>query len=107
MDSREPTSAMPMANALSRAYRFGRDLTDAAGGHAGLRDAMGDRVDSRRAPFVMQMSMLCARHARQVVRHPMLLWVQLGCTAGISLLAGIVFWQLNYDLDSGVLTRVD
>jgi len=50
--------------------------------------------------------MLCARQARQVVRHPLLLWVQLGCTAAISFLAGIVFWQLNYDLDSGVLTRV-
>jgi hypothetical protein len=58
------------------------------------------------AGLVVQMGMLCARHAQLVVRHPLLLWMQLGTTLVISVSAGSIFWQLDYDLDSGVLTRV-
>ena len=61
---------------------------------------------ARTAGWLLQMRMLCARFARQVVRHPLLLGAQLGCTAIISALAGAVFWDLDYDLDTGVLTRV-
>lgn len=32
--------------------------------------------------------------------------MQLGCTVSISVLSGVVFWHLDYDLDTGVLTRV-
>ena len=64
------------------------------------------RRNTQRAGFVAQMSVLCARQARHVVRHPLLLWVQLGTTAGVSVLCGFVFWRLNFDLDTGVITRV-
>ena len=60
------------------------------------------------AGWAQQMGMLCARHARQVVRHPMLLGVHLGITLAVSLLAGAVFWQTGQSslLDTGVLARV-
>ena len=65
------------------------------------------------AGCLLQMGMLCARHARQVVRHPLLLWVQLICTASISFACGAVFYQLDdhggghiyISLDEGVLAR--
>ena len=75
-------------------------------GRARLSDRAVWRRNAQSAGFVVQMGMLCARQARHVVRHPMLLWVQLGTTAAISVLCGLVFYQLDMDLDTGVLTRV-
>jgi ATP-binding cassette subfamily G (WHITE) protein 2 len=56
--------------------------------------------------FLTQMWMLCARHARLVVRHPLALWMQLITTGAISVLLGVVFWQLDDHFATGVLTRI-
>ena len=90
------------------------ELNKAVGGAEIGRDPI--EIDARPSRFrggasygaglVVQMGMLCGRHARLVVRHPLLLWMQLGTTLVISVSAGSIFWQLDYDLDSGVLTRV-
>ena len=43
---------------------------------------------------------------RLAIRHPMLLWLQLGMTTLVSLLAGFMFFQLGNDFQMGVLTRI-
>ena len=58
------------------------------------------------ASFATQMSVLCGRQLRLLVRHPLALWLHLGVTLLVSLSCGGVFWQLSYDLDSGVLGRI-
>ena len=53
-----------------------------------------------------ELRWLCTRQARHSLRHPLLLWLQLGVTALMAVGAGMVFYKLDYTLGRGVLPRL-
>jgi ABC-type Mn2+/Zn2+ transport system ATPase subunit len=85
--------------APSWAMRAGADMDDGRAGRWGCARARG-------VSMCTELRWLCTRQARHSLRHPLLLWLQLGVTALMAVGAGMVFYRLDYTLGRGVLPRL-